>query len=208
DYLFFGNYIIQQELKMSEWTDEIILSRLRSGSEKSVGEALQYLFSEYFGLIRHLTLKNSGTVLDAEDLFQDAVTIFYEQVVSGKLQLTCSVKTYLYSICRNQWSNQLRKRKEVELNDEGQEYIDIADSHLEALIETEAGRLIAQLIQQMGEECQKVLQYFYYDQMKMKKIAELMHYSGEQIAKNKKSKCLKALRNLVQGSSFYKKNLR
>ena len=141
-------------------------------------------------------------------MFQDAVTIFYEQVVSENLQLTCAVKTYLYSICRNQWSNQLRKRKEEDLHDDGQEYIDINESQLELLIETEAGKLIAQLINQMSEECQKVLQYFYFDQMKMKKIAEAMNYSGEQIAKNKKSKCLKTLRNLVQNSSFYKKNLR
>jgi len=193
---------------MRDWTDEKILKQLRSGSERLVDEALKFLFDEYFGLIRHFTLKNSGTVLDAEDLFQDAVTIFYEQVVSENLQLTCAVKTYLYSICRNQWSNQLRKRKEEDLHDDGQEYIDINESQLELLIETEAGKLIAQLINQMSEECQKVLQYFYYDQMKMKKIAKAMNYSGEQIAKNKKSKCLKILRNLVQNSSFYKKNLR
>lgn len=193
---------------MREWTDDIILTKLRSGKEREIDDAMRWLFDEYFGLILHFIQKNNGTAEDAEDLFQDGLLVLYKQVIDEELVLTCTIKTYLYSICRYQWSNHLRKKKEVELNEDENEYITIQHSQLESLIESEEGKLIAELFEKLGEDCKRILIYFYYDQLRMKTIAEKMNLSSEQIAKNKKSKCLKGLRQLVLNSPFYKNILR
>ena len=42
----------------------------------------------------------------------------------------------------------------------------------------------------------KILKFFYYDKLSMKKIMAALNLASEQVAKNKKMKCLKRLRKL------------
>jgi DNA-directed RNA polymerase specialized sigma24 family protein len=37
-----------------------------------------------------------------KDIYQDAIIVLYENTRNPKFELTCSIQTYLNSICRNQ----------------------------------------------------------------------------------------------------------
>ena len=50
---------------------------------------------------------------------------------------------------------------------------------------------VRRLMEQLGEGCRKVLVSYYYKRMRMREIAENMGYSSEQVAKNRKSDCMK-----------------
>lgn len=56
---------------------------------------------------------------------------------------------------------------------------------------------ILNLMNKLGDTCKKILTAFYYDNKSMKEILEILHYENEQVVRNKKSKCLKALEQLL-----------
>ena len=91
-----------------------ILHGILSGDQYTFDE----LYEVEFPKIVRLVTKNSGTLDEAKDIFQDALVVLIEKAYRKELDLTCSIGTNLYSICRNIWLERLRKVKNIiSLND-------------------------------------------------------------------------------------------
>ena len=167
--------------------DNEVLERMSRGDEK----ALDYLYKKYYRMMTRLVISNNGTEQEAKDVFQDALIVFWQKGVSGKLVLTSKISTFLYSICQNLWRKELeRKSRLVHEAKDGEQYID-EDSK-------ERGIIIRQCIANLGETCQKVLTYYYFDGLSMELIAEKMGFANTDTAKTKKYKCKKKLDELVK----------
>lgn len=152
----------------------------------------------YAPAIRKFILKNGGSPADAEDIFQDALLVLYHKAREGRLVLSCSLFTFIYSISRNLWLKRLRQKgRETNLSDDFS-HIPVDASQLAQLEANEELRLLSSLLDKLGESCRKVLMRYYFDRMSMKEIALDMGLSGEQVAKNKKSLCLKQLKELAK----------
>ncbi|MEA3295772.1 MAG: sigma factor, partial [Patescibacteria group bacterium] len=91
----------------SEFTDEKIINGFRNNDP----ETIEKIYNELFPVINRLIEFNSGTPSDAKDIFQEALMVIYKKIENDEFILSCSFKTFLYSICRNLWFNQLRNRK-------------------------------------------------------------------------------------------------
>ena len=61
-------------------------------------------------------------------------------------------------------------------------------------------RIIRECIELLGDTCQKVLSYYYFDGMSMTDIAEKLNFSNTDTAKTKKYKCKKRLDQLVKSN--------
>lgn len=167
--------------------DKEVLERIGRGDEK----ALDFLYKKYYRMMIRLVLSNNGTEQDAKDIFQDALIVFWQKASSGKLVLTSKISTYIYSICQNLWRKELeRKSKLVNEAKDSEEYID-EDSK-------ERSRIIQECIAALGETCQRVLTYYYFDGLSMEKIAEKMGFANTDTAKTKKYKCKKKLDEQVK----------
>ncbi len=67
------------------------------------------------GIIRWVTA-NNGTAADAADLFQEALISLHRSAHKPDFELSCPINALIFTICRNQWINQLRrKKKEAEV---------------------------------------------------------------------------------------------
>ena len=194
---------------MRKYSDQELIQLLASTNSKDNDQALKYMYIHYFDLIQDLVLKNSGTPENVADIFQDGLIAVYNKAKNPQFQLTASLATYLYTICRNLWFKQIRaEKREVKLEDTALQIADDQELNLQALIRTERGELIADLLEQMGEDCKNILLYFYYEQLRMKEIVKRMNLSGEAVAKNKKANCMKTLRKKVMVSPLYKSILK
>lgn len=177
--------------------DDNILKRIRSGDKQLVNASLRDLYKLHFPFIASYVKKNNGTEESAADVFQDALIAFYKNALTDDFKLSCTIKTYLFSISRNLWLKQLRKAKrEVALSEENIE-VPIEESGLSILYENEREAAIAKLMGSLDPSCREVLKLYYFDRLKMKEIARILNLSNEQVAKNKKSACMKKLRSLV-----------
>lgn len=178
--------------------DEDILHHLQSDRGSMQDRGFSALYQQYYGMIEQLVLRNNGAVDDAADIFQDGLVALFHKVRSVDFQLTASLKTFLYAICRNLWLMKLRKRKrETPITEVHQETVGLDAEALQLLEDNDRNQLVAAGLSQLGEDCQRVLQLYYFEKCRMKNIAEQMGYSGEQVAKNKKSRCMRKLREWV-----------
>lgn len=57
----------------------------------------------------------------------------------------------------------------------------------------EAQNIVSKLLEEADTDCNKVLTLYYREHRKMEDIAQYMNYKTEQVAKNKKSSCLRRL---------------
>ena len=175
-------------------TDESILQGIRASDD----DALRHLYKVCYPVIRGMILKNSGAVDDADDIFQDGVIVFYEKVKTDTFKITCSITTFLYSVCRNLWLKNL-KRKSLNVSfTETHETIDfINDTDGEENIMSEKQKMLMESLKKLGDPCKSILMYFSYEQFSMEKIAETLGYTNADNAKNQKYKCLKRLKTIM-----------
>lgn len=177
-----------------------MLKSLDEGKKKAV---LTYLHQRVYKTVRNFILRSRGSEQDAEDYFHEGLIAFYLLARKDKLAPDVNVEAYLYTICRNMWNKNIKKQPhKMELSEE---FNNIAseDLQLRTLLSEERSELLGQLLASIGKECQQILIKFYFHRLSMKKIAEDLSISGEAVAKNKKSNCMKKLRAIVLDSPFY-----
>ena len=191
--------------KSKEFSEQEIISAIRS--KEAVNSALRYLYDSYYRYLERYVLQNSGNEEDAADTIQEAFLVFIRLIEENKFRQESSVKSYLYSITRNLWITELRKRKSMAMrnelyeNDKKEEVADI--SH--AIIKNESHKIIMELFAEIGQKCKNILYRFYYEELSMKEIMVLEGFSNEQVLRNKKHKCLKGLIEIIQSDpSKYK----
>lgn len=181
---------------MDEYTDDEIISKLQSANRRHHDEALYYLYEQHYQFVASFIIKNNGKEKDAEDTFQDAIIIFFNQVKSGRLKLKVSLKTYLFSIARNIWLKNLRDQKKATRLTERHEYIAIDEHSIAEELEfDELAKAVQRLLSQLGQECQQILRYFYLEKVRIKEIMSLLDYTSVQSVKNKKGRCIQKLKD-------------
>jgi RNA polymerase sigma factor (sigma-70 family) len=180
---------------MIHYSDEAIQEGLRLRSDYIIN----FIYKEYFPLIRFLVTENGGSGEDAEDVFQDGIIIIYNKISLNQLKLTSSFKTYMYSVCRNLWLQKLNKRKAIfdKLTDV-EEYIDLPKDMLQeaSLEEAELHRIIQVHFLSLADDCQKLLRLFTKN-IPLREIASMLGYKTEKYAKTRKYLCKEELKKRI-----------
>lgn len=137
------------------------------------------------------------------DIYQDAVIVFYEKVISPSFILSCSIQTYLNSICRNQVLLRLKKRNKqafMRINTGDEDFLEnITDWYDDSdRIKNERVTILEVILTEMKEsasKCYEILVRFFYQNQSMEKIADCMEYTNASNAKNQKFRCQEKLKS-------------
>ncbi len=187
------------KLKNKVIKQEVLLNGLKENDKQSI----DFIYESCFPMVRNLVQKNNGSLENAEDLFQEAIIVLYQNLLSRKdFFLTCSISTYLYEVSRRLWLKHLNKNgKTIHIDNTTTDFLvekivdvkpDIEeheqfDSRLQNL-QTAMGKL--------GEPCSSILKAYYNDNKSMHDIATIFGYTNEDSAKNQKYKCLIRLKKI------------
>jgi RNA polymerase sigma factor (sigma-70 family) len=184
------------------YSDPELVSAIQS--EAGIEGAIAFIYRNYYRLLESFVLSNSGREADAEDIIQEVLIVFVEMVQKNKYRGEASVKSFLYTLTRNLWISELRKRssgtKRNEFFEHGREKTEQDVSHY--LVYKESQKSVMKLFDQLGEKCKQILTLFYYDNLPMNEILKHTTYENEQVLRNKKYKCLKELTDRIQASPF------
>ncbi len=148
-------------------------------------------------MAKYFILKNSGNFEEAQDVFQDAIIVLYEKTKNPNFKLTCTIKTYIYSIVRNLWLKILVKKKRQAIVTDFEKFYKIEIEDYDTEKDTKIEKVL-EAIKTLGEKCKKILTSFYFEKKKMEIIAEELGYTNAKNAKNQKYKCMKQLKIMVQ----------
>lgn len=170
-------------------------------------ETLEMVYRECYPPVQGWVLGNSGNYADAEDVFQDAITIVFLRARQGDLQLhpgTC-ICTLLKGIARKLWwqklvirkmGNALRQYKEEEIA-----LPQAIENEINSL-ESEKMRICQKYFMQMTDKC-RILMNLFIKGMQMKEIAKIMGFGSENQAKTAKFRCKKALATSILNDKEY-----
>ena len=171
-----------------------LIGRLKRGDEK----AFKKLYHLFYGSCSQWVSKHFDVDTDLfEDVYQDAMIVLFEAARDGKLdQLTCSIKTYLFAICRNQMLRQFKLQKRQD------DKVDEVAIYQREWIEQEEGDsekvdLVKKSMAKMEEPCKSILSLFYYDGLNIDEIASALGYSNKNVVKVQKSRCLSYLKQRI-----------
>ncbi|HOZ51310.1 MAG TPA: sigma-70 family RNA polymerase sigma factor [Chitinophagaceae bacterium] len=176
-------------------SDEQLIRSLALGESST----LTFIYKNCYPTIEKMVFKMNGSLDDAYDTFQDAVTILYEKAKADELHLTCKFSTYITAVAKHIWLNKLTKKKNQSfsiLHDNMEDMIGINDD-ISVFYEFENNvSKLTNSLNQIGEPCKSVLTAFYITNKSMQDIASEFGYTNAENAKTQKYKCLNRLRKL------------
>ena len=181
-------------------TAKQIINLLQSGEANKEDQACRFLYQQFYGLVESLVVKNNLDKTRTKDIFQDSIVVLWKMVNKKGFVLTSTIKTLLYSIAFNQIRNSLRNKGRTTELKAAQETIPIDASFFDKLLAGEKTKLVLQLIQTLGTDCQKILQLYYYQQFSMSKIQAVFNDKSVAVTKNRKARCLQRIREQVSNN--------
>ncbi len=165
-------------------------------SEKDMlDQAIMQLYQDHAEVTRSFIKGKGGTDQDADDIFQETIVSFIDTVRKGKFKQESGIRTFLISISKHLWYNEIRRRQragnreKLYESDRDMEETGISEVIQDRELKQQLGELLAEL----GDSCRKILELFYYENLSMKEMVSHMHYENEQVVRNKKYKCLQQL---------------
>jgi len=175
--------------------DQEALKRIQLGDD----EALASIYEGYRGyVITWITSKHSCALEEAKDIYQDAILIFYRNVVNGKItSIDHNIGSYLCEIVKRQFFGKIRKDKRMKRGIINLLKTNQHHDHDEASEFEHKMEMVHNGMEQIGEPCYTLIKLWYYHKLSMDNISEQLGYKNTDTAKNIKYKCMQRLRKIV-----------
>ncbi len=142
---------------------------------------------------------------DIEDGWQDAVVIFYENVLSGKITEIekCNLKTFLFAIGNNKLLKNYERKKRLllpgNLDKILQEHAQNMKFDFDDALEEKRERLRAGM-DQLSPRCSELLIQRYYHQKDITELKEIFQYASENTVSVTINKCIEKLEKILRNN--------
>ena len=192
--------ITAKNLNLSRKEFKVLLEKLRNGDEALIEKI--YL-SHFKKCIQYLVYQCKSTFDDAYSSSMEALLEIRQDLIKGKI-FYGNLDFYFTKRAKNKWyklkikQNRINADMTVEDFDiEDEEYIE-ADIHANELRE-----LVGEAIKKLGVDCRGIVRMYYFEEISLKEIAEMMNKTHAAIRKQV-TRCRDKLRAHL-GEDFYKK---
>lgn len=171
-----------------------IISLLRAGDRL----AYETLYSEHYRTVEKYIVKNSGSIDDAKDIFQDTLLILLQKLKADDFELTASLKTYIIAIAKNLWFKRLRHFSyfsKIEFDDShGTKFYEEISSSIENE-KTYLEKLHAYM-EKITAHCNYLLRSIFFQNSSIETVQKEFGYTSIHNAQNQKHKCISQLRKV------------
>ena len=146
-------------------------------------------------------MRKGALVNDALDIYQDATIVLYEKIQNPGFRLTCSIQTYLNSVCYYQLLSRAKSSytKKVVFTDNIDENSQDWFEEESEIINVKIERLLKEFknLKATGDKCYERLRLFYYEKLTMGEIAARLGFSNAESAKVQVDKCRSVLKKIL-----------
>lgn len=178
---------------------------IKQGEDRKV---IPLLYKKVLPMVENFVLKNSGRKEDAFDVFQDALMVFYKQVVNNTFDPKYKVYGYLYRISINYWINKIKRDKRIELVEDLHESPEEPLEVKETMIALNDENILKTLFSGIGEKCIELLTYTIYNNMLMEDIVIRMDFPSVSSVKMQQQRCKQKLMKEIEKNPQLMEKLR
>ena len=171
------------EVKVPQWIN---------GLRQNDPSIVRTLYRDHFATIRQFVLRNNGHIADAQDIFQEAITVLWMCVKEDRYPYGVDPGGFLFRVSRNKWLDVLRSAAHKNMT------IVHDDRKLDVEIEIPEGiddriTRLRSVYEKLDDRCREVLDQFYYERKDMATIAVSIGVDEESI-RTIKYRCMMKLR--------------
>ena len=154
---------------MQTSSDEVLIARIAGGDRL----AMQVLFARHHVRVYRFVLRLVRNEATADDLISEVFLDVWRQ--AGKFEGRSAVSTWMLSIARFKALSALRKRPELELDEETAERIeDQSDDPETALAKKDKGALLRQCLTALSAEHREIVDLVYYHEKSVEEVAGIV----------------------------------
>lgn len=198
---FFTFSLIKNKIeRLLKTYDDHIIREINEGRDETLRKLYRNYRRDFMSWAKsHFNLDES--IL--EDAFQDALEVFYRNVISGKLKsLDAPLKNYLIGIGRFKLLQYLDKNSRIDYPETLEDdKVQAVENFLETVMsnEIEAERLskLNKAFNQLSDTCQLLVTKRFYEEKTIEDITQEMKYENPNTTSAALSRCLKNLRHLL-----------
>lgn len=171
-----------------------LLDRLR----RKDNEAIEKLYKSGIKSCASLVMKDGGTLEDAREVLQEALFSLIIKLENPDFKIKSNVNGYLYRTCFNIWvASKKKARRNISIDASPFEIEDdISDVDFKNNQEQRYKQMY-KCLEKISSECQQLLKFTFFEKKSDAEIAPIMNYKVG-FVKNKRRRCLKALRTCVE----------
>ncbi|MFT6842818.1 MAG: RNA polymerase sigma factor (sigma-70 family) [Psychroserpens sp.] len=172
------------------------LDKLRKGEKELVKSIYDYCYPTISDWIR----RNSGSELDSEDVFQEALVATFIKAKDPNFKLSCKVSTFVFSVAKNIWLNRLRtKNRFVSTGTEEMDQMEGSSPELveEIVLQIDRQEVYTLHFNKLSTICKEILTQF-FNGVSMTEIAKYHGFDHDSIARKRKFRCKQELISLVE----------
>lgn len=158
---------------MKHPSEDVWIEKLKEGDER----VFKQIFNEYYRPLTLFALKYVENIEDAKEVVQDFFVRLWLR--HSDIQISFSLKIYLYQSVRNACLNYLRdnkKRTQLQQNSITTDVIS-TDNALENLLVAEQEEMLMKAIDKLPEKCKEIFILSRMERMNNKAIAEQLNIS-------------------------------
>ncbi len=190
-------------------TDSQLIEAIKAGGTSRL-RAIRYIYIDW-GLrskIIQLVRSYGGNQQDGEDIYHEGLIVLDRNIRQDKFRGDSAIKSYLYSICRLLWMNQIRKNAKINLTADHQTMDqDNWESPEAVYLSDERRNLLATALSQLNERCKRILELWKLS-YSMEEIARELDLSNATIAKKNRYRCHKRLIKILEEQPTFTKSLK
>ena len=169
---------------------------------KDSNEALTFVYNKHKAYCFNFMKTMFDDMDEINDIYHDAISVLLEKVQNPGFSLSCSIQTYLNSVCRNQVLLRLKKRNKqafMRINTGDEDFLEnISDSVDDSIIiKNDLINVLDEILTDMkigASKCHEILTRFWFENQSMEKIAYYIDYTNADNAKNQKFRCQEKLK--------------
>jgi RNA polymerase sigma-70 factor (ECF subfamily) len=154
---------------MQVTSDEVLIGRIASGDRL----AMQVLFARHHVRVYRFVLRLVRDESNAEDLISEVFLDVWRQ--AGRFEGRSAVSTWLLAIARFKALSALRRRTDVELDDETAEAIeDSSDTPEVTLEKKDKSAVIRKCLEKLSAEHREIIDLVYYHEKSVEEVAAIV----------------------------------
>lgn len=182
-----------------KYSDIEIIEGIRQQDDR----ILNWLYDNYYKLVKDHVIRNSGSNEDVSDVLQESIIILFEKISENKVNLTTDIRGYFFGIVKNVWNTQLRRSQRTTALVTDHPDDDGSDDNNNQLLE----KIVSKAFTKLKPDQQIVLNMF-SEGKSYEEIARRLDLKSEEYARRKKYLCKEALMDIIREDPDYHEYLR
>ncbi len=171
--------------------NNLLLKALKKNNNSLV---ITNMYKKLFPKFAAFVKRNNGTTIEAEDCFQDALTVLIQKV-RNEPDVEISVYDYLFQVAKFRWYRRVKRVISRETDLENADY-QLSDG-MDIILDNEKSRIIDVLLSSLGSTCKDLLVYFLYEKRRINEITSIMNFSNDNVTKSSKYRCMNKLKKII-----------